>query len=295
MDITTNEKLELLRPTIEHLYSKEGRSKSYISKLLKINRKKLSDKISEWNLPEAEPRHHLTPSNQKFANAKRELIISRLNSNVSITKIAEELDIPRTYLQNVIITGDSKMTKARNDYISRMKNGSQKHGLCGTDSMDPQDLPNEIWKPILGYKDYQISNMGRIKNFSHSHRIWHLVKTQWNAVTGREYVTLYQNNKKHSLQVARLVAHAFVPGYTDNAEVRYKNGNPHDNHACNLMWNTNYPHENSKTDHSFKLIKYKNHYEFKTVSAFAKFLGMSETQTRRWLDKPSKHDIKLIR
>ena len=46
--------------------------------------------------------------------------------------------------------------------------------------------------------------------------------------------------------------------------------------------------------YKFDRILYKDKYEFKTVAAFARFIGMSETQTRRYLDEPEKHDIKLI-
>ena len=37
--MTNSEKAELLKDTIYQLYSKEGRSKSYISRLLEIDRK----------------------------------------------------------------------------------------------------------------------------------------------------------------------------------------------------------------------------------------------------------------
>ena len=39
---------------------------------------------------------------------------------------------------------------------------------------------------------------------------------------------------------------------------------------------------------------YRGKYEFKTVTAFAKFIGKSETQARRWLDEPHKHEIKFL-
>ena len=45
----------------------------------------------------------------------------------------------------------------------------------------------------------------------------------------------------------------------------------------------------------FKQIIYKNKYEFKTVAAFARFIGKSETQTRRYLETPSKYEIKIVK
>ena len=44
--MTTEEKAEMLKSTISQLYSKEGRSISYISRLLEINRRTISAKIS---------------------------------------------------------------------------------------------------------------------------------------------------------------------------------------------------------------------------------------------------------
>lgn len=45
--MNSEEKIEMLKTTIEQLYSKEGRSMNYISHLLQVNRHKLSFKIKE--------------------------------------------------------------------------------------------------------------------------------------------------------------------------------------------------------------------------------------------------------
>lgn len=63
--MTQIEKIEILKETITQLYEKEGRSKLYISDLLKINRKSLTQKINEWELVKADKRH-LNPSNKNF-------------------------------------------------------------------------------------------------------------------------------------------------------------------------------------------------------------------------------------
>ena len=47
-------KYEMLKDTIFQLYSKEGRTKSYISRLLNLNRKTLIQYINDiWKLPKA--------------------------------------------------------------------------------------------------------------------------------------------------------------------------------------------------------------------------------------------------
>ena len=75
--ITATEKAELLKDTIYQMWSKEGRSKSYISRLLKINRVVLRNKITEWDFPKADPMRHFSPRVQKFVNQNREYIIKR--------------------------------------------------------------------------------------------------------------------------------------------------------------------------------------------------------------------------
>ncbi|MBO5435447.1 hypothetical protein J6A31_06620 [bacterium] len=309
--LTTYEKIEMLKPTIEQLYCKEGRSKSYISKLLNVNRHKLTEKISEWNLKEAEPRRHLTPSNAKFLNKHKSLIVSRLNHDVSITKIAEELNVSRSYLQKTIIPNDDVLSNVRDQYVQRLKNNaiSNKTDAMNKSGFDYDiiDFEDEEWKDILGYDDYMISNYGRIKHLSKRYNAYHIITPSPNKANNRLYVMLYKNNKRKNIQVAHLVAHAFVDGYSSDCNtVNHKDGNVQNNHYANLEWmsqSDNNKHAyaelkrpviNEKT-YKFSSIKYKNKYEFKTISALARFIGKSETQVRRYLDEPSKHEIKLIK
>ncbi len=233
-NLTSYEKAELLKDTIYHMYSKEGRSKSYISKLLKINRKTINDKIKEWNFPEAEPRHHLTPSNLKFLNAHRNLIKSRLDNDIPITKIAEELKVDRHYLQRTIIQNDVVLNKARTDYMNRLHNNSNqlKSDMMNKSRLNYNiiDLPGEEWKPILGYDDYMISNKGRVKHLAKRYGKYYLLQQTPNKNNNRLYVTLHKDNTKKNLQVAKLVAHAFVDGYSDiNNTVNHEDGDVQNN------------------------------------------------------------------
>ena len=51
----------------------------------------------------------------------------------------------------------------------------------------------------------------------------------------------------------------------------------------------------TKNKSDFKKVVYKGKYEFKTVAALARFIGKSETQTRRYLETPHKHDLEIIK
>ena len=308
--MTSDEKAEMLKTTIHHLYSEEGRSKSYISRLLDINRKTVSDKIKEWELPEAKPAHHLTPSNQKFLNKNKNLIKSRLDNDVPLIRIAEELKISRHSLTRTFIANDEVLTKAFEDHNNRKQNTAEKRieerkENSGRDYSD--DLPNEIWKPILGYTGYEVSNMGRIRHYAERNKAYYIVKSFQNKNNGYQYVMLYGKDRKKNMAVARIVAHTFVPGDSILCHtVNHKNGNKNDNRAENLEWisqseNNKHAYEElgrtkvMKKKYHFDRILYQNKYEFKTVTAFAKFLGKSETQVRRYLDEPKKHEIRFIK
>ena len=73
------DKIELLKDTIEILYTKEGKSLNYISNLLKINRKGVTNKVKEWGF--VSPQKHLVPSKQKFLNKNKDLIKSMFENN----------------------------------------------------------------------------------------------------------------------------------------------------------------------------------------------------------------------
>lgn len=309
-NVSTNDKLEILKPAIYQLYSKEGRSKVYISKLLQVNRKKLADKISEWNLPEAEPMRYLKPSNQKFLNKHKNLIKSRLDNDIAIREISTELKVSDDYLKRTIIKNDKVLSKAYEDYKNRRREDTKKRKqeIIEKSSYEYNiiDYEGEIWKPIKGYDGYMVSNYGRVKSYSSSYGQYHLLTPAPNKNNGRLYISIAKNKKQHNLQVARLVGFSFVEGHTQEKNtINYKDGDVLNNKWTNLEWcaqSENNKHsydtlnrkKNKSKRYQFSKILYKNKYEFKTVAAFSKFIGKSETQARRYLDAPKEHDIKLI-
>ncbi len=91
-------------------------------------------------------------------------------------------------------------------------------------------MENEIWKPILGYEHYQVSNMGRVMG-----------KVILKAATGVGkylYVSLSKNNKTKSCKVHRLVAIAFIENPENKPQVNHKKGVKSDNRASELEWMT---------------------------------------------------------
>ena len=306
--MTNKEKAIELKDTIYQLYSKEGRSISYIASLLRINRKVLSTSIQEWGFEKDRSKRHLTPSNQKFLNKNRQLIKARLDKNVTISNIAEELGVPCDYLKRTIINNDAVLLKAKEDYLKRVtllaksrRDNTLQNSALNYVSEFPLD---EEWRKILGYSNYEVSNFGRVRRLAKRYGAYYLLTPSTNIKSGRPYVTLVgDDGKQRGLQLSRLVAFAFVDGYSDVAKtVNHKDGNVTNCSADNLEWvsqsdNNKHAYDvlgrvvnRHKTNYN---ILYKGTYEFKTVAAFSRFLGKSETQVRRYLEEPEKHDIKL--
>ena len=292
--MTQKEKIELLKPTIIFLYEKEGRSKSYISRLLEIDRKTLSNVINyEWKLTKANIKR-LNPSNQKFANKHRQFIKSKLDNDISHNNIAKELNVTRSYLENIIYK-DEVLNKANEDYVNRIKlkakNNQQEKKDNSYLEYNIEHIEGEEWKEILGYEGYYISNKGRVKHYIKTYESYILLKSTINPRSGREYIRI----KNKTFQMARLVGFAFVPGYTETKNtIDHIDGDVLNNKASNLEWvsqseNNKRAYNNgrvvNKSKSSLKKIIVDDKYEFKTIVAFAKFCGVSETQARRYIDK----------
>ncbi len=298
--MTQKEKITLLKNTIVTMYEKEGRSKSYISRILEVDRKTLIGMINEWKLVQANI-SRLTPSNQKFANKHRQLIKSRLDNNISQVKIANELGVGRDYLRN-IISKDEVLNKANQDYVHRLKVQAEenKENAMNMSNRDYhfEELEGEEWKEILGYDGYYISNMGRVKHYIKGYDKFILLKPYQNL---KNYGRLYIRIQDKALQVSRLVGFAFVKGNSEEKNtIDHIDGDPTNNRADNLDWvsqseNNERAYKNGRTKNiayskngRFKKIILDDKYEFSTITSLAKFLGVSHTQTQRYISGETK-------
>lgn len=300
--MTQKEKIILLKNTIQHLYENEGRSKSYISRLLEVDRKTLTHMLNNvWKMKQKKVRR-LKPSNKKFLNKNRQFIKTQLDNDVSITEIAEQLNVDRQYLSRTIIRADDVLTKAVEDFHNRKS--IKKPTKFNTPI---ENKKGEVWKHILGYDGYMISNFGRVKsNVVGDRSIFYELKPNINSRNGRLYVHLYRNKKRKSLSIARLVGHNFVDGYsTDRNTINHKDGDVTNNHYSNLEWvsqsdNNKHSYRLGRSvnvgDKKWKKIVLDGKYEFKTIRAFARFIDKSETQARRYLTGECKfdRDIKIV-
>lgn len=93
-----------------------------------------------------------------------------------------------------------------------------------------EDHYEELWVPIEGFPNYEISNYGRVVNIKTEHEL-QITHTKYKPDT----VRLYRNGKMRQFYVHRLVAQAFFLNYRDDIEVLRLNPYAiHDNSVLNL-------------------------------------------------------------
>lgn len=94
---------------------------------------------------------------------------------------------------------------------------------------------NEEWKRVADFPDYEISNLGRVRNASGK-----ILKPQTNSRNGNAQIMLHNgiNGKKIKLHyLHRLVATYFLPKPQEGqTQINHKNGDRQNNTASNLQW-----------------------------------------------------------
>lgn len=90
----------------------------------------------------------------------------------------------------------------------------------------------EIWKTIECYENYEISNLGRVKNKKKNYSLKPL------NLNGYLVVCLCKNGKQKLFRIHRLVAFAFLPNPNNYPFVNHKDEDKTNNHVNNLEWCT---------------------------------------------------------
>lgn len=279
----------------------EGRSYLYISKLLDLDRKVLADMVKEWNFERIHV-YHLSPRLQKILNKEKDRIAKLIVQRYTAKDIATSINTSLSSLM-IVIHADSELSAlweefskpvgVTKEYIATMRRKYYFTPLC-----------NEEWKRMENFRDgkYFVSNMGRIKRYLASLDCYRLIK---GSPDSGSYLQVFGGQKVH-----RLVAKYFVPNTNQSKnQVNHINGDRRDNRACNLEWRSaseNLIHSYQKLNRrksiaysrfgKFKRIVLDGKYEFKTIRALARFLGISETQATRYITKetPSTHQFKFL-
>jgi hypothetical protein len=129
------------------------------------------------------------------------------------------------------------------------------------------DLPNEIWRPILGFEGiYEVSDQGRVKSLARIDGRGHwrstvLLKPALVGPKGKQYlgVHLSANGDGRQRKVHLLVLETFVGPRPTQHEGAHENGNKCDNRLMNLAWKTRSENSYDKQRHGTDHQKIKTH------------------------------------
>ena len=89
---------------------------------------------------------------------------------------------------------------------------------------------DEQWKVVRGHRNYEVSNMGRVRNVKTGR-----ILKPFNSGNGYLLIDLGRN---YRVKLHRLVALMFCGPRRGRPVVNHKNRDRHDNRACNLEWVT---------------------------------------------------------
>ena len=116
----------------------------------------------------------------------------------------------------------------------------------------------EIWKDIIGYKQYQVSNHGRIRTTANEATRKERILKPLLSVKGYYRVALWLNNKSKFISIHRLVATYFVPNPDNKETVNHIDGDKTNNHYSNLEWNTYKENMNHAIDNKISACGERN-------------------------------------
>lgn len=143
-------------------------------------------------------------------------------------------------------------------------------------------LPNEVWKPIKGYKGlYEVSTMGRVKSLI-TGKILRPVKNK----KGYLVVGLHREGKGKTFLVHRLVAQAFLPNPHNLPEINHKDQDPSNPIVGNLEWcdrkyNVNYADARKKHAASIRGRKLSESHKCKLTEVLKKYRQNIDSNTKQ--------------
>lgn len=118
----------------------------------------------------------------------------------------------------------------------------------------------EIWKDVKNYEGlYQISNIGRVKSI----RTNRILKS--NLLQGYPIVQLCVNNNRHTFEIHRLIANAFIPNPNNYPFVNHINEDRTDNRIENLEWCNQKMNVNHSKRKMFHKVNEEDYYGSKYI------------------------------
>ena len=96
----------------------------------------------------------------------------------------------------------------------------------------------EEWRPITDFPDYEVSNQGNVRSKYSGE--WKTLTQYKDNHKGGNYclVMIYNNTRRKTIRVHRLVAQSFVPNPENKPEIDHIDRNRQNNNVENLRWAT---------------------------------------------------------
>jgi hypothetical protein len=113
---------------------------------------------------------------------------------------------------------------------------------CRSENTKIEPIDGEIWKDIIDFPNYQVSNKGRVKNI--------ITDTPMKTITRNKYVTISLISPLgicKKLFLHRLVAQAFLVNPENKPTVDHIDRNPLNNNLENLRWATHAEQSQNQT------------------------------------------------
>lgn len=112
-------------------------------------------------------------------------------------------------------------------------------------------MSNFCWKLIPGFKYYEVSNTGEIRNTRTGK-----IKTPQVDKNGYHVVILYEDGKSKKVRIARMVGLAFIPNPENKPTINHINGVKNDDRIENLEWATYKEQIRHSIDTGLQPLKY---------------------------------------
>ncbi len=154
--------------------------------------------------------------------------------NIPAHKLIAHLFVPRPEGKNCIEHIDGNMKNNVHTNLRWIYVFKPEKKKCEEIKYTDEELALELWLDIKGYKNYQVSNLGRVKNKKNGK----LLKPKYAGSYTR--VGLFFNNYQKNIKMHRLVANAFIynPDPINKLIIDHIDNNKVNNRSSNLRWVT---------------------------------------------------------
>ena len=146
------------------------------------------------------------------------------------------------------------------------------------------DYLDEVWKEVPGYRDYFVSDFGRIKGPGKGHNGGQIMNPM-RSIDGYLYILTKRPEVPRKLFIHRAVLLAFVGPCPEGMESRHKNGKPSQNLLDNLAWGTRVEQREDERRHGTRCIGEKSGTAKLTEKAVLEIRKRIKTTTARALSK----------